>query len=251
MSNNMRLNVPVSGSARSKGEERRSPSKQGGVGDALQTVGLNQARWQAVLDSAQDAIVSIDQHGAVTLVNRAAERIFGYPAEEVLGHNVTMLMPAPFRDEHAEYVARYERTGTAKAIGRIRDVYARRKSGEVFPIELSVSEARFGDEVLYSAIIRDVTERRRLEAASARLAAIVESSQAAIISKTLDGSIVSWNRGAETLYGYSADEIVGDSVSTIFPQALTTARAARRCGALRRSASLTGAPCRTATSRPS
>lgn len=140
------------------------PSKQGGVGDALQTLGLSQARWQAVLDSAQDAIVSIDQHGTVTLFNRAAERIFGYPAEEVVDRNVTMLMPAPYRDEHAEYVARYELTGTAKAIGRVRDVHALRKSGEVFPIELSVSEARFGDEVLYSAIIRDVTERRRAHA---------------------------------------------------------------------------------------
>jgi PAS domain S-box-containing protein len=118
-----------------------SPSKPTSVADALQALGLSEARWLAVLDSAQDAIISIDQRGTVTLFNRAAERIFGYAADAVVGRNVTMLMPPPYHDEHAQYVERYERTGVAHAIGRIRDVHARRQSGEVFPIELSVSEA--------------------------------------------------------------------------------------------------------------
>ena len=141
-----------------------APPQPTSVADALLTLGLHEARWQAVLDSAQDAIISIDHHGTVTLFNRAAERVFGYRADEVLGRNVVMLMPAPYRDEHAEYVARYERTGTAHAIGRIRDVQALRKNGEVFPIELSVSEASSGDARIYTAIIRDVSERVRTEA---------------------------------------------------------------------------------------
>ena len=117
-----------------------------------------------MLDSAQDAIVSIDQHGTVSLFNRAAERMFGYDAREVIGHNLIMLMPAPYRDEHAAYVARYERTGIAHAIGRIRDVHGCRKNGEIFPIELSVSEGRYGEERIYTAILRDVSERVHTQA---------------------------------------------------------------------------------------
>jgi two-component system sensor kinase FixL len=140
------------------------PPKPTSVADALQALGLNEARWQAVLDSVQDAIISIDQRGTVTLFNRAAERIFGYAADAVVGRNVTMLMPPPYHDEHAQYVERYERTGVAKAIGRIRDVHARRQSGEVFPIELSVSEARLGEDRIYTAIIRDVSDRVHTQA---------------------------------------------------------------------------------------
>lgn len=135
--------------------------KETSAADALQALGLNEARWQAVLESARDAIISIDQRGTVTLFNRGAERIFGYAADEVIGRNVTMLMPPPYRDEHDEYLAHYERTGEPRAIGGIRDVHALRKGGEVFPIELSVSEARYGEDRIYTAIIRDVSERVR------------------------------------------------------------------------------------------
>ena len=124
---------------------------------------LEAARWEAILGTAFDAIVSIDRAGRITLFNRAAESIFGYAAAEVLGRPVELLMPAPYRDEHADYVRRYEETGIPRAIGRIRKVDARRKSGEVFPIELSVSQAQVGDDVIYSAIIRDVTVQSRLE----------------------------------------------------------------------------------------
>jgi len=130
----------------------------------LHDLRLDLVRWQAVLDSAQDAIISILPDGKITLFNRSAERIFGYPAEETLGHDVSMLMPAPYSVEHADYVRRYESTGERRAIGRVRFVEARRKSGEVFPIELSVSEARVGGDVLYTGIIRDVSERHRAEA---------------------------------------------------------------------------------------
>ncbi len=130
---------------------------------ALRVLQLNEVRWQAILDTAQDAIICIDRHGEVTLFNRAAEKIFGYDAGDVLGQNVRMLMPPPYREEHDGYLANYRETGTPKAIGRIREVQARRKDGEIFPIELSVSEARLGDQVVYSAFIRDVSERRAME----------------------------------------------------------------------------------------
>lgn len=130
---------------------------------ALRVLQLNEVRWQAILDTARDAIICIDRRGEVTLFNRAAEAIFGYSAEEVLGRNVRMLMPSPYQEEHDGYLAGYHATGTPKAIGRIREVQAQRRSGEIFPIELSVSEARVADQVIYSAFIRDVSERRAME----------------------------------------------------------------------------------------
>jgi two-component system, LuxR family, sensor kinase FixL len=131
--------------------------------DVLRVLQLSELRWQAILDTARDAIICIDRAARVSLFNRAAEQIFGYEAAEVLGQNVRMLMPAPYRDEHDEYLGAYQSTGVPKAIGRIREVRAQRKSGDIFPIELSVSEARVGDQIIYSAIIRDMSERRAIE----------------------------------------------------------------------------------------
>ena len=130
---------------------------------ALRLLQLNELRWQAILDTARDAIICIDRTGLISLFNRAAETMFGYEASDVLAQNVRMLMPSPYRDEHDAYLATYQTTGVPQAIGRIREVQAQRKSGEVFPIELSVSEARVGDDVLYSAIIRDMSDRRAME----------------------------------------------------------------------------------------
>lgn len=131
------------------------------VADALRTLELNEARWQAVLVTARDAMISIDKDGRITLFNQSAEAIFDYKAEEVIGSNVSILMPPPYRTEHDQYLRSYRESGVPRAIGRIREVEAQRKGGDVFPIELSVSEARVGGEVIYTAIIRDVTERRR------------------------------------------------------------------------------------------
>ncbi len=121
------------------------------------------ARWRALFAAARDAIISIDARGTITLFNPAAEQVFGYTAAEVLGRNLSMLMPSPHAEEHDAYLRRYHETGERRAIGRLRSVHARRKSGEVFPIELTVSEARLDDEVFYTAILRDVSEHRELQ----------------------------------------------------------------------------------------
>jgi PAS domain S-box-containing protein len=108
-------------------------------------------------------VICIDPTGRITLFNPSAAQMFGYGAEEVLDRNVRVLMPWPQRDEHDSYIRDYRETGVAKAIGRTRHVEARRKNGEIFPIELSVSETRVAKEILYTAIIRDVTERKKAE----------------------------------------------------------------------------------------
>lgn len=129
--------------------------------DALRTLAQTAARWHAILDTAQDAIICITQTGEISLFNAGAQRMFGYGADEVVGRNVQVLMPAPYSEEHDGYMRGYLDGGTAKAIGRVRQMFAQRKNGEIFPIELSVSEARVGNDILFNAIIRDTSERER------------------------------------------------------------------------------------------
>ncbi len=121
------------------------------------------ARLRSLIDTTQDAVIFIDRQGRIDLFNPAAERILGYTRAEVQGRKVQMLMPAPYASEHDSYIERYERTGEPHAIGRIRSVAARRKSGEVFPIEISVAELGGDEEVRYAALIRDVSERVNLQ----------------------------------------------------------------------------------------
>ena len=118
----------------------------------------------AVLNATQDAVVAIDTERRVDLFNAGAERIFGYTAKEIFGAKVNVLMDAPYASEHDHYVDRYERTGEAHAIGRIRVVSGRRKNGQTFPMELCIAKVGLADGARYVALIRDVSERVRLQA---------------------------------------------------------------------------------------
>jgi two-component system sensor kinase FixL len=118
------------------------------------------AEFQALLDAAVDAIVVIDDAGQIITFNRAAERMFGYAAADVLGRNVSMLMAEPYRSQHDQYVARYVEGGEARIIGRGREVEARRANGEVFPVSLAVGEAVGPDSRRFVGIVRDLSEQR-------------------------------------------------------------------------------------------
>ncbi|HEX9660736.1 MAG TPA: PAS domain S-box protein, partial [Candidatus Binatia bacterium] len=123
------------------------------------------ANWlERLIDATQDAVVSIDRRGCIVLFNAAAERVFGYGVKEIAGRKVNDLMAEPYASEHDQYIERYEKTGEARAIGRIRTVTAKRKNGELFPIELSVTEIEADNEVHYAAFIRDISEKERLHA---------------------------------------------------------------------------------------
>jgi PAS domain S-box-containing protein len=123
----------------------------------------SEAWLHSLIDTTQDAVISIDQQGCVVLFNPSAERIFGYTKAEVQGQKVNLLMPEPYASEHNDYIERYEQTREPRAIGRIRTLTGRRKSGEVFPIELSVTGVPADEEVHYVAFIRDISEKTRLQ----------------------------------------------------------------------------------------
>ena len=121
----------------------------------------SEARMTAILTTATDSIITIDIHGIIQSVNPASERMFGYTAAEMLGHNVTMLMPTPYREEHDRYLDSYLRTGIKSLIGVGREVQARRKDGTTLAVDLAVSEtAPLG---LFTGILRDVSPRKQLE----------------------------------------------------------------------------------------
>ncbi len=124
---------------------------------------LSESLLNAIMDSTVDAIIVIDSHGTVQTVNPATQRLFGYAPEQVIGQNVKMLMPPPFREEHDSYISNYLESGTAKIIGIGREVVGRRQDGSVFPIHLAVSQITIDDQILFAGIIRDISDLKRAE----------------------------------------------------------------------------------------
>ncbi len=172
---------------------------------------------RAILNTVLDGIITINSDATVVSFNPSAERIFGYSKSEVIGKNVNMLMPEPYHSEHNSYLNNYLTTGVKKVIGLGREVRGRKKDGSEFPLDLAVSEMLVDGRRMFTGIIRDITEKKKAEEAVSRLAAIVESSTDAIIGKTLEGNIFSWNAGAERMYGYKAEEVIGRHISVIVP----------------------------------
>jgi two-component system sensor kinase FixL len=120
-------------------------------------------RWRSIVESAVDGIVVIDARGRIESFNPAAERLFGYSGSEVVGRNVSMLMPSPYREGHDGYLARYLREGAARIIGIGREVTGLRRDGTVFPLHLSVGEISGEGERRFTGILHDLTARVRLE----------------------------------------------------------------------------------------
>jgi PAS domain S-box-containing protein len=170
----------------------------------------------AIVDSSDDAIVSKDLNGVITSWNKGAERLFGYTAQEVVGKSITLIIPEDRLHEEPEILARLRRGERLEHFETIR----RRKDGTLVNISLMISPMRDSRGVIIGAskIARDVTEAKRGERAALLLSAIVESSDDAIISKDLDGIITSWNKSAERLFGYSAEEAVGKPVTILIPE---------------------------------
>ncbi|CAK0745476.1 two-component system, sensor histidine kinase [Azospirillaceae bacterium] len=200
----------------------------GVVGLALRFRALRQALRQAqdrgntVLETAVDSIITIDDRGTILSANRATERIFGYRIDEMVGHRVNMLMPAPDCYQHDQYLERYHRTGERRIIGIGREVVGRRKDGGLFAMELAVGEATVDGARIFTGIVRDISERKKTEEelreSEERFRLLVDNiPDFAMTWLDLDGRVASWNPGAEKMYGWRAGEIIGQSLDVLYP----------------------------------
>lgn len=171
-----------------------------------------------ILENALDAILTIDAEQHIVLFNRAAEKMFRCTAKEAIGQSLNRFIPVRFRPAHGPHIRRFGQTGvTNRTMGAMGQLWALRTDGVEFPIEASISQTEAGGRKLFTVILRDITERKQAEARNLLLATIVDSSDDAIVSKDLSGTILSWNRGAERIYGYAEAEILGKSVDLIVP----------------------------------
>jgi PAS domain S-box-containing protein len=179
-------------------------------------------RMKAIVDSAIDGLITIDEFGTVESFNPACERIFEYSASEVIGQNIKMLMPEPYQSEEDGSLSLYKETGEPRIIGTPgRELTGKRKSGWLFPMDLSVSAFELEGGRYFSGIIRDISERKKIERTlaetSRRFRLLVEGvHDHALYTIDLRGNVTSWNQGAQRLLGYTEPEIIGCNFSCFF-----------------------------------
>lgn len=174
------------------------------------------AHLAALVESSADAIISKTLEGVIQSWNAGAQRLYGYTSDEVLGRSMTLLLPEDRKNEEDEILRRIARGDRVEHFETVR----RHKSGDLLHVSVTISPIRDknGRVIGASHVARDVTDRKRLDEESGRLAAIVQSSEDAIISKTLQGTILTWNAGAERIYGYTAAEAIGQSMILVLPE---------------------------------
>jgi len=201
-----------------------------------------EAHVQSILDSIPEAMVVIDERGIMQSFSSAAERLFGYAAADVIGLNVKILMPSPYRESHDAYIERYLRTGERRIIGIGRVVVGERKDGSTFPMELAVGEMRVGDARFFTGFIRDLTERQETEARVQELQAeLVHMSRltamgemASALAHELNqplAAIANYMKGSRRLLADSQDEnvaVVRDAMDKAAEQALRAGDIIRR-----------------------
>ena len=177
---------------------------------------VSQARMEAIVKTAVDAIITIDDQDIVWSFNPAAEKIFGYSSEEIVGRNIALLMPSPPREQHLNYAARFKSTGESRVLGVDREVLALRKDGSTFPIELGVSEVQVHGIRMYVGILRDVSERKlaqdALRRSEQRYRRIVETAREGVWVHDVEGRTTFVNTRMAEMLGYSVGELEGRPV---------------------------------------
>ncbi|MGH9177373.1 MAG: PAS domain-containing sensor histidine kinase [Acidimicrobiales bacterium] len=175
-------------------------------------------RSRKIIETATDAFASVDVNGAIVDWNEGAEQVFGWPAGVVVGQDLfDTIFPEHLRDQHRRRLDQLRATGERRRRGRRMETAAQRRDGTVFDAELVLWASGSGPGLIINAFVHDVTDRRQAEAAVHRLAAIVDSSDDAVIGTTLDGVVTTWNPAAERIYGYTAAEMIGMPVSRLVP----------------------------------
>jgi len=175
----------------------------------------SQRRFQAVSDTALDAIVSADGAGKIIYANKSADQTFGYPAGALVGQPLSVLMPDRYRRAHQEGFDRFLATGNAKALGKVVELVGQRCDGSEFPLELSLAHWREGEAHFFTAMLRDITERKRAEE---KFRGLLESAPDAMVIADQNGNIVLINKQTETLFGYERAELLGQKVELLMPE---------------------------------
>jgi len=176
----------------------------------------SEVRVAGIINSAMDAIISVDDMQRVILFNATAEKMFGYSSAEVIGQPISRLIPERFRASHEGHIRRFSVTGeTTRAMGALGAISGLRRNGEEFPIEASISQLEAGAQKIFTVILRDATERKRAEEQLIEQATLLDQSHEAIVVRDLDNRIRYWGRGAERLYGWTAEEAVGRPVQEL------------------------------------
>jgi two-component system cell cycle sensor histidine kinase/response regulator CckA len=185
--------------------------------DCLQTINGQDVRYPALLDAAPDAIVLVNQSNTIVLVNAQAETLFGYGLDELIGKQTEILFSERCRSQLSDQHSRFIVASLRQPLAENLELFGLRKDGSEFLAEIRLSPLETDGGIFVSNAIRDISNRRRTEEDLRRFASIVACSDDAIIGKTLEGTITSWNAGAERIYGYSAAEIIGKPVSMLVP----------------------------------
>ncbi|WP_219550246.1 PAS domain S-box protein [Gramella sp. MT6] len=177
---------------------------------------LKRNNLSAIVESSNDAIISKDLNGVITSWNKGAEKIFGYTEKEILGKKVSILIP---KDRIKEEKLILDTIKNGKSLDHLETIRIS-KTGKKISLSLTVSPIKddFGNIIGASKVARDISERLKGDERQARLSAIVESSDDAIVSKDLNGIITSWNKGAKRIFGYTEDEVVGKSITILIPK---------------------------------
>jgi len=186
-----------------------------------QTLRESQLKLSGVISSAMDAIISVDEDQRITLFNNAAEKMFGYSASEAIGQPLERFIPERFRGAHGEHFRAFGNSHvTKRRMGALGTVYGLRSDGEEISIEASISHLEADGQKVFTVILRDITERQRAEERLHEQAALLDQARDAIVVRDLQGRIRYWNKSAERLYGWTAEEAIGRDVRQLVYQGL-------------------------------
>ena len=200
-------------------EDGRISVLEGFISDATalkkseEALARSEAYSTAIVATAADGIITLDAKGRIGSFNQAAERMFGFDATELLGQDVCMLMPEPYRSEHSSYIQRYIATGEARVIGKVREVVAQRKDGSVFPIQLAASEVSIDGELCFAGIIRDISDQKAAEESrkviERRFRAVFDQRLQLVGVLSTDGIVLEANQKSLDFTGLQRDGVIG------------------------------------------
>jgi len=214
MDNLLDTAMSVIGDAYLETKEQLLRQQEEAIRDAIKQK-QSEKRFRGLLEAAPDAMVIVDQEGMIIMVNAQTEKVFGYTRGDLFGQHVELLVPSRFRDVHPFHRTQYKKNPLPRPMGADLELYALRKDGTEFPVEISLSPMETEEDNLIIAAIRDITERKRAEA---RFRGLLESAPDAVVVVDQQGTIQLVNSQTEKLFGYDRVEVVGQPVETLVPK---------------------------------